>query len=113
MDEYDSPTHDRRVAELARDRELYAGYRERLSGLVEDGLWKETRITETVDLTRAPVKQEVRERLAKRRPRTVAEALSIPGITQADVSTLLAFLSTATRHVSRETFEAEGEVWDE
>ena len=113
MNEYDSPTHDRRVAELARDRELYAGYRERLSGLVEDGLWKETRIPETVDLTRAPVKQEVRERLAKRRPRTVAEALSIPGITQADVSTLLAFLSTATRHVSRETFEAEGEVWDE
>jgi tRNA U34 5-carboxymethylaminomethyl modifying enzyme MnmG/GidA len=56
-----------------------------------------------VDLDRVPVKAEVRERLMAARPTTVGEVLRIPGVTEADAATLVAFLTAQATSVSRET----------
>jgi tRNA uridine 5-carboxymethylaminomethyl modification enzyme len=92
------------ATKLAREQEIYAGYRLQAERLRHGyGKWDEFRIPMDVDLDRVPVKAEVRERLMAARPTTVGEVLRIPGVTEADAATLVAFLTAQATSVSRET----------
>jgi len=93
------------AAGLARDRDLYQGYRAQLdrSGVARAN-WRHIRMPPGVDLTRLPLKLETRQRLADAKLRTVGDALLVPGVTEADALVIADFVSSIGTSVSRETF---------
>ena len=114
VDGTDNRGLDEMAANLAADGQVYAGYRRRYCHQARDAeRWAGMRIPVGLDLAQLPVKAEVRQRLLAASPVTVADALSIPGITEADVSTLVAFICTKPRSVSRETLDESREPEDE
>lgn len=104
----------RLVDGMVEDRRLYDGYRQRTVDLsAQRAQWERIRLPEWLDLARLPVKAEVRERLVRARPRTIADAIAIPGITEADISTLLTFVADRASNVSRETLSGPEDLEDE
>jgi tRNA uridine 5-carboxymethylaminomethyl modification enzyme len=103
----------RLVDGMVEDGQLYDGYRRRTVNLrAQRAQWERIRLPEWLDLARLPVKAEVRERLLRARPRTIADAIAIRGITEADISTLVAFVAEREASVSRETLASAEDLED-
>lgn len=93
----------RRAIALAADRRDYAGYRTRAADSASGSGAPRVAIPKGLDFRSLGVKGDVAERLDAADPRTTAAAAQIPGVTAADVATLVAALRRRDRHVSRET----------
>jgi tRNA uridine 5-carboxymethylaminomethyl modification enzyme len=87
-----------RVRSMLSSERLYRGYREQAADWLNRAAeWIELPIPAELELARLPVKEEVRTRLRAARPRTVREALRLPGITPADAATIAGFVARLGR----------------
>lgn len=83
-----------RAKTLVASERIYRAYRKQAaSWLARRAEWVELAIPAALDLDRLPVKSEVRARLAAARPRTIREALAVPGITPADAAMIAGFIA--------------------
>ena len=83
-----------RVRGLIADEAIYRGYREQaadwLGGRTQ---WTDLVIPLDLNLDQLPVKEEVRARIGAARPRTIREAMTIPGVTPADAAMIARFIA--------------------
>lgn len=88
------PALDAQAAEQVETEVRYAGYIRRQQARAEQTRRLSARSLEQVDFTRVPgLSMEVRERLQRARPPTLATASRLPGITPAAVDTLAVYLA--------------------
>ena len=93
-----------RAAALQEQDTRYAGYRQRSADLLARATHRsDLPLPRATDLDRVPIKEEVRARIRADRPRTIRDALTLPGITPADAATLAAYVLRRQGRVSRET----------
>ena len=88
------PALDVQAAEQVETEVRYAGYIRRQQARAEQTRRLSSRSLEQVDFNRVPgLSMEVRERLQRARPPTLATASRLPGITPAAVDTLAVYLA--------------------
>jgi len=87
-----------RVKSLIADEAVYRGYREQAAEwLGRRAQWADLALPPDLSLEQLPVKEEVRARIGAARPRTISEALALPGVTPADAATIASFVAGRQR----------------
>jgi tRNA uridine 5-carboxymethylaminomethyl modification enzyme len=96
--------HDRRVLSRVETEVKYEGYIQRELRRVEDLCQKENKsIPGWVDYRRvAGLSQEATEKLSRVRPRSIGQAARVPGVTPADVSSVLIHMEKRGKGVRHE-----------